>query len=162
MLKKSIESALNKQVNAELYSSYLYLSMSAYFETISFKGFANWMRKQAEEEKEHAMKIYDYINDTGGKVILTKIDGPRTEWKSALEVFEEVYAHEQKVTALIHDLMDLAIREKDYATQQLLTWFVAEQVEEEANASEILDQIRLIGDAGGHLISLSRELGTRE
>lgn len=162
MLKKSIESALNKQLNAELYSSYLYLSMSAYFETIPLKGFAKWLRLQAAEEQEHGMKFYDYIIEAGGTVTLAQIAAPKSAWKSAREVFEEVYAHEQKVTGLIHNLMDLAIEEKDYATQQFLSWFVTEQVEEEANASDICAQIRMTEGAPGQLFAVNRELGMRE
>jgi len=162
MLKKSVESALNKQLNAELYSSYLYLSMSAYFETIPLKGFAKWLRVQSGEEQEHAMKFYDYIIEAGGTVALAKIDSPKSAWKSTEEVFEEVYAHEQKVTGLINSLMDLAIAEKDYATQQFLSWFVTEQLEEEANASDILAEIRMTAGAPGQLFSLNRELGMRE
>ena len=162
MLKKPVETALNKQLNAELYSAYLYLSMSAYFETVPLKGFAKWLRIQAGEEQGHALKFYDYIIEAGGTVTLTKIDAPKGAWKSAEKVFEEVYAHEQKVTGLINDLMGLAIAEKDYATQQFLSWFVTEQVEEEANASDILAQIRMTADVPGQLFAINRELGTRE
>ena len=162
MLKKSVEDALNKQLNAELYSSYLYLSMAAYFESIPMKGFGKWMRIQAEEEKAHGMKFYDYIIEAQGTVKLTKIDAPKTAWKSPLEAFEEVYAHEQKVTGLINNLMDLTVKEKDYATQNMLQWFVKEQVEEEANASEIVAKIKMIGERIGHLLCLDHELGKRE
>lgn len=162
MLKKSIEDALNKQLNAELYSSYLYLSMSAYCETVPLKGFAKWLRMQAEEEKAHGMKFFDYIIEAGGTVKLAKIDAPKTEWKSVGDVFNQVYEHEKKVTALINGLMDLAIKEKDYATQNFLGWFVKEQVEEEANASEIQAQIKMMGDIVGHLFWLDHELGKRK
>jgi ferritin len=162
MLKKAVADALNKQVNAELYSAYLYLSMSAYCETIPLKGFAKWLRVQAQEEQTHALKFYDYIVEAGGTVKLTAVDGPKTTWKSAREIFEEVYAHEQKVTGMINGLMDLAIKEKDYATQTMLAWFVKEQVEEEANASEILAQIKMIGDVLGHLFYLDHQLSKRE
>ncbi|OPX71971.1 MAG: ferritin [Methanoregulaceae archaeon PtaB.Bin108] len=162
MLKKSIEDALNKQLNAELYSSYLYLSMSAYCETVPLKGFAKWLRMQAEEEKAHGMKFFDYLIEAGGTVKLVKIDAPKTEWKSVGDVFNQVYEHEKKVTALINGLMDLAIKEKDYATQNYLGWFVKEQVEEEANASEIQAQIKMMGDIVGHLFWLDHELGKRK
>jgi ferritin len=162
MLKKSVEDALNKQVNAEFYSSYLYLAMSAYFESITMKGFAQWLRLQSREEMAHGMKIYDYIIEAGGSPKLTAIEAPKTPWKSPQAVFEQVYAHEQKVTGLINDLMDLAIKEKDHATKNFLGWFVKEQVEEEANASEILAKIKMIGDVPGHLFWLDHELGKRE
>jgi ferritin len=162
MLKKSVADALNKQVNAELYSAYLYLSMSAYCETIPLKGFAKWLRVQAQEEQTHAMKFYDYIIEAGGTIKLTAVDAPKTTWKSPQEVFEEVYAHEQKVTGMINGLMDLAIKEKDYATQTMLAWFVKEQVEEEANASEILAQIKMLGSVVGHLFYLDHQLSKRE
>jgi ferritin len=162
MLKKSVEDALNKQVNAEMYSSYLYLAMSAYMESISMKGFAKWLRIQAKEELAHAMKFYDYIIEAGGRVRLTAIEAPKTPWKSAGAVFDQVFAHEQKVTGLINGIMDIAVKEKDYATQNFLGWFVKEQVEEEANASEIVAKISMIGDVPGHLFCLDHELGKRE
>ncbi len=162
MLKKSVEDALNKQVNAELFSSYLYLAMSSYFESIPMKGFAKWLRLQAKEEMAHGMKIYDYIIEAGGKPKLTAIDAPKTPWKSTQDVFEQVYEHEMKVTGLINTLMDLTIKEKDHATTNFLGWFVKEQVEEEANASEILAQIKIVGDIPGHLFWLDHQLGKRE
>ncbi|HMZ30991.1 MAG: ferritin [Methanomicrobiales archaeon] len=162
MLKKSVEDALNKQVNAEFYSSYLYLAMSAYFESYPMKGFANWLRLQAKEEMAHGMKIYEYIIEAGGTPKLTAIDAPKTPWKSAQEVFEEVYAHEQKVTGLIYALVELSQKEKDYATKNFLGWFVKEQVEEEANASDILAQIKIVGNIPGHLFWLDHQLGKRE
>ncbi|MCQ8893644.1 MAG: ferritin [Methanolinea sp.] len=161
MLKKNIEEALNKQLNAELYSAYLYLAMAAYCETIPMKGFAKWLRVQSEEEKAHGMKFFDYIIEAGGTVKLARIEAPKTEWKSVGDVFEQVYEHEKKVTGLINGIMDLAVKEKDYATQNFLGWFVKEQVEEEANASEILAQIRMIKDVVGHMFWLDHELGKR-
>jgi len=162
MLKKSIEEALNKQLNAELYSAYLYLAMSAYCETIPMKGFAKWLKIQSEEEKAHGMKFFDYIIEAGGTVKLARIDAPKAEWKSVGEVFEQVYEHEKKVTGMINGIMDLAVKEKDYATQNFLAWFVKEQVEEEANASEIFAQIRMLKDVVGHMFWLDHELGKRE
>ncbi|MBN1324430.1 MAG: ferritin [Methanotrichaceae archaeon] len=163
MIDAKMLEALNRQVNAELYSSYLYLSMSAYFESIGLKGFANWMRVQAQEEMMHAIKFYDYIVSRGGKVRLMQIDAPPTEWVSPLKVFEEVYAHEQKVTGLIHSLVDLAISRKDHATNNMLQWFVTEQVEEEASAEEIRQKVSLVsGERGiGVLYMLDKELGLR-
>jgi ferritin len=162
MISKSMEDALNKQVNREFYSAYLYLAMSAYFTTINLKGFAKWMRIQSKEERVHAEKIYDYILSRGGKVELGVIEPPKAKWTSAGKVFEESYGHEQKVTAMIHALVELATKEKDHATFEMLQWFVKEQVEEEANASDILAQIKNVGDVPGHLFYLDHHLGKRE
>ena len=162
MISKTMESALNRQVNRELYSAYLYLSMSAYFETASMKGFAKWLRLQAKEEQGHAMKIYDYVIARGGVVSLEAIEAPKAKWASAGKVFEEVYAHEQKVTGMINNLVDIANKEKDHATFEMLQWFVKEQVEEEENASEIVNQITILGDVVGHLFWLDHQLGKQE
>lgn len=162
MISKTMEQALNKQINRELYSAYLYLSMSAYFETVNMKGFAKWMRVQAKEEQSHAMKIYDYLLARGGRPNLLDIEAPKAKWASAGKVFEEVYAHEQKVTGMIHGLVDLAIKEKDHASFEMLQWFVKEQVEEEENASSILARVMCVGDIAGHLFCLDHELGKRE
>lgn len=162
MISKTMEQALNKQVNRELYSAYLYLAMSSYFETVNMKGFAKWMRVQAKEEQVHALKIYDYIIARRGTVSLLDIEAPKAKWSSAGKVFDEVYAHEQKVTAMIHGLVDLAIKEKDHATFEMLQWFVKEQVEEEEHASEIVNQIKIVGDVVGHLFYLDHQLGKRE
>jgi ferritin len=162
MISKTLEAALNKQVNRELYSAYLYLAMSSYFETVNLKGCAKWMRLQAKEEQMHALKIYDYIIARGGKVTLDAIEAPKAKWASAGNVFEEVYAHEQKVTGMINALVDLAIKEKDQATFETLQWFVKEQVEEEGNASDILNKIRIVGDVPEQLIYLDQQLGKRE
>lgn len=161
MIKAKIQDALNKQLNAELYSSYLYLSMAAYFESVSLKGFANWMRVQAREELAHAMKFYDYINERGGRVNLTSISAPSAQWDSPLAAFEQVYEHEQKVTGLINDLATLAIAEADHATNNFLQWFVAEQVEEESSADEIVQRLRLLGEDRSGLFMLDQELGQR-
>ncbi|MBN2445486.1 MAG: ferritin [Phycisphaerae bacterium] len=161
MLNSKIEQALNKQINAELFSSYLYLSMSAWLENKGLKGMAHWMRMQADEEHVHALKFMDYVHERGGKVVLAAIDGPKTEWKSPLEVFAGAYEHECKVTGLINGLVDLALAEKDHATNAMLQWFVTEQVEEEAAAQEIVDRLKLAGDAGGMLFMIDRELGQR-
>ncbi len=162
MISKTMEQALNTQVNREFYSAYLYLAMSAYFETTNMKGFAKWMRVQAGEEKSHALKIYDFIIARGGKPNLIEIEAPKAKWSSAGKVFEEVYAHEQKVTAMIHGLVDLAIREKDHASFEMLQWFVKEQVEEEEQSGAILAQVNCVGDVPGHLFCLDHELGKRE
>ena len=161
MIKEKIREALNQQLNAELFSSYLYLSMAAYFESINLKGFANWMRVQTQEELVHAMKFYDFIIERGGKVILSSIESPPTEWASPLAVFEHAYQHEQKVTGLINTLVDLAIAEQDHATNNFLQWFVAEQVEEEASADEVVQKIKLMGDASGGLFMIDSELAQR-
>lgn len=161
MLNKKTEAAFNEQMNAEMYSAYLYLSMGAYFASTGMAGFAGWMRVQAQEEMVHAMKFYDHVNERGGRVTLKAIDGPQTEWDSAVAAFEHVYEHEQKVTALINDLVNLAIDEKDHASRSFLQWFVDEQVEEEDSASSVLDRLKLIGDSGNGLFMMDRELGQR-
>jgi ferritin len=161
MLNEKIQAALNKQLNAELYSSYLYLSMSSYFQSINLPGFANWMRVQAQEELVHAMKFYDFINERGGRVMLQPVEGPPTEWSSPLDAFENAYKHEQKVTGLINDLVNLAVKEGDHATNIFLQWFVTEQVEEEASADEVVQKLKLMGDDGGGLFMLDREMGGR-
>ncbi len=161
-LKDKIVSALNKQINEELFSSYLYLSMSAWFESQNLKGFAGWMRAQSREEREHAMRIFDFVHEAGGTVQLAALAAPRTKWSGAVEVFEETCAHEAKITALINGLVDLAASEKDHATANMLQWFVAEQVEEEANASDILAKLKMIGSSMGSLLYLDKALGKRD
>jgi ferritin len=161
MIKEKVQGALNYQLNRELYSSYLYLSMSAYFESTNLKGFANWMRVQAEEELMHAMKFYDYLVQGDGRITLSSIEDPPSEWDSPLKTLEHVYAHEQKVTGLINDLVNLAIAEQDHATNSFLQWFVAEQVEEEASASGVVEKLKLVGDDAGGLFMLDNELAQR-
>jgi len=161
MLSKRLEEELNKQVNAELYSSYLYLSMSAYLASINLNGFSNWMKIQFEEEQAHAMKLFQYILDRGGRVNLLAIDNPPGEWNGIIDVFDNTYAHEQEVTRLINDLVNVSMEEKDHATVALLQWFVSEQVEEEANVSDILDQLKLIEGKGAGLFLLDREMKQR-
>ena len=161
MISKKIEKALNEQVNAELYSAYLYLSMEAYFKSLNLNGFANWMRVQTQEEVSHAMKIYGFIDERGGRITLKAIDGPQTKWDSPLDVFNAVYEHEQKVTSLINNLVDLAIEEKDHATNTFLQWFVNEQVEEEASADQVVQQLKMMEKAPGGTFMLDRELGQR-
>ena len=161
MLSKKMEEALNIQINKELYSAYLYLSMAAYCESINLGGFANWMKIQTREEVSHAQKIFDYVAERGGKVTLQPIDGPETEWESPLALFEHVFKHEQLVTGLINDLVKLARQENDYATESFLRWFVDEQVEEEASASGVVERMKLAGDRGGGLFMLDREMASR-
>ncbi len=161
MLEAEMEQALNDQVNAELYSSYLYLSMASYLAEENLGGFANWMRIQAQEEVVHAMKIYDYILERGGRAVMQAIEQPEIEWDSALDVAETTYEHEQKVTASINDLVDLAEELSDHATKQFLQWFVEEQVEEEDSADELVQQLKMVeGDARG-LLMLDKELAQR-
>jgi len=161
MLSEKITKALNDQINAELFSSYLYLSMTAYFESVSLSGCANWMRMQAQEELEHSVKIFNYINERGGRCTMEAIEKPQTKWDSPLHVFKDVVKHEQKVTGLINDLVDCALDERDHATRNFLEWFVAEQVEEEANVGAACDRMRMVeGDSGG-LFALDLELGKR-
>ncbi len=162
VIKDKVAKAINKQINAELYSSYLYLAMSAWFQSVNFTGFAKWMAVQAKEEYAHAMKFYDYLLERGGKVTLAEIAAPKGSWKSPLNAFEEVYAHELKVTALIGDLVKLAKDDDDYATESMLKWFVDEQVEEESNALLIVEQLRVIKESTGGLYMLDHRIGTRE
>ncbi|MBN2689761.1 MAG: ferritin [Gammaproteobacteria bacterium] len=160
MLNKKIQDALNKQINYELYSAYLYLSMSAYFEDLNLAGFANWMRDHFQEETMHAMKIFDYINQRGGHVELSEIAKPDHTWKSAQDVFTNTLKHEQFITSLINGLVNLAREEKDHATESFLQWYVNEQVEEEATVNDILQQLKLIKDNTGALLMLDKELKT--
>jgi ferritin len=161
MISPKIEKALNDQINAELYSAYLYLSMAAYFESAGLPGSANWMRVQTQEERTHAMKFFDYVNERGGRVILKSIAEPPSQWKSPLAVFEAAYKHEQLVTGRINALVDLAIKGKDHATNAFLQWFVSEQVEEEKNADEIVRKLRQIANAPGAMFMLDSEMGKR-
>jgi ferritin len=161
MLSPRIQDAFNSQINAELFSSYLYLSMSAYCDSQNLAGMANWMRIQAQEEHTHAMKFFDFVNERDGRVLLTQIEAPKTEWTSPLDVFEETLAHEQKVTGLINGLVDLSLEEKDHASNTFLQWFVTEQVEEESTAKTIVDKLKLIGDNPVALYMLDGELGQR-
>jgi ferritin len=161
MISKKMEDALNGQVNAELYSAYLYLSMESYFKSKNMNGFANWMRVQTQEEMSHVMKIYEFIDERGGRIVLKAIEGPPTQWDSPLATFEAIYKHEQKVTGLINDLVDLAIAEKDHATNSFLQWFVNEQVEEESSADQVVQQLKMMQNAPGGIFMFDRELGQR-
>jgi len=161
MLSKKMEKAINGQINAELYSSYMYLGMSAWFTGKGMAGFANWMRQQAQEEMFHAIKMYDFVGGRGGKVVLEAIEKPPGDWKTSIEVFQATLAHEQKVTGLINNLVNQAMDERDHASNIFLQWFVTEQVEEEANATAILDKLKLIGKETGGLFALDQELALR-
>ena len=161
MLSKTMQDAMNEQIKNELYSAYIYLSMSAYFENTNLPGFARWMRVQSQEEMEHAMKFYHFIYERGGQVVLHAIDQPPAEFQSPLDVFERTLEHEQKVTAMIHRLYTLAVQEEDYASQVFLQWFVTEQVEEEDSATQIVETLKMIGDKRHALLMLDRELGRR-
>jgi ferritin len=161
MLSKALEDAINEQINKELYSAYLYLSMSAYCEAAGLPGCAHWMRMQYQEEVIHGLMFFDYVNDRGGRVALKAIDQPPADWESALGVFRHVLEHEQMVTGLINELYALAVKENDYASQMELQWFVTEQVEEEKNAGDIVGQLEMIGDQATALLLLDKELGMR-
>lgn len=162
MLSKKMEKALNAQINAELYSAYLYQAMAANFAAQNWMGLAKWMTIQAKEEQGHAMKIYDYVLERGGRVVLEAIAKPPSEWATPLDAFKAAYAHEQKVTGMINDLVNQAIAEKDHATVAFLQWFVNEQVEEEANASLAVNQLTMIGDSKGSLFMFDHQMGKRE
>ena len=160
-MNKKVEDALNQQIKHELDSAYVYLSMSAFCESRSLTGFAHWMRSQYEEETVHAMRLYDFVHARGGRVALKGLDQPPTEFGSPLKLFQEVLDHEKRVTGLIHDLYELALSEKDYATQVELQWFITEQVEEEASVGDIIDQLKLVGDSGPALHRMDRHLAKR-
>jgi ferritin len=157
-----MEAALNEQIKEELSSAYTYLGMAAYCESINFGGMAHWLELQAKEELEHAMKIYGHVNDRGGKVALKAIPEPKPEYASPLAVFEEVLAHEKRITASIHKLYALAVEEKDYAVIPMLQWFIEEQVEEEKNADAVLRRLQMAGDKASALLFVDHELGHRE
>jgi ferritin len=161
MISQKMQDAINQQVNAEIYSAYLYLSMSAYAEDQNLPGFAHWLRRQHQEEMEHAFKLMQHLYDRGGRVLLKAIEAPTTEWKSITAVFENVLEHEQHVTALIHKLYDAAVAEKDTAAQIFLQWFVTEQVEEEASASSLVENLRRVGEKSGGFLWLDKDAGRR-
>lgn len=161
MLSNRMQEALNGQINAELYSAYLYLSMAAYYESLDLRGFANWMRVQAQEELVHVMKFYDFINERDGRVLLRPVEGPPSEWDSPMAPFEDAHRHEQKISGLINELVDLAIEDRDHATNNFLQWFVGEQVEEEASVNEVVQKLKLGGDSGYGLLMIDSELAQR-
>jgi ferritin len=161
MISDAMEKALNDQINAEYHSSYIYLAMAAYFEGINMRGFANWMTVQAREEMVHVMKFYRYVFERGSRVVLKAIPAPPKEWKSILDAFKAAYAHEQMISGRINKLMELAVKEKDFATQALLQWFVTEQVEEESSAFEWVTKLEMVGDSKHGLYMMDREAGAR-
>lgn len=161
MLSEKMQNALNAQINAELWSAYLYLSMSMDASAKGLKGVANWFAIQFKEEQDHAQILINYVNARGGRVLLAAIDAVQTEWSSALAMYENTLEHEQKVTSLINDLYNLAIEEKDHATRSMLTWFVDEQVEEEENARDLIDQLRMVADDKLGLYMVDKELAAR-
>ncbi len=161
MITEKVEKALNDQVNAEIYSAYLYLSMSSYFDSINLPGFAQWMKAQAQEEMVHAMKLYNYVIERGGRMILEAIAAPPSQWENPLIAFEATLEHERKVTSLINNLVEIALAEKDHATNIFLQWFVSEQVEEEASVDAVLQKLKMIGSQGQGLFMMDRELGSR-
>lgn len=161
MLSEKIQGAINDQIKAEFDSFYLYLAMAAYCEAGNFKGFASWFKKQAEEEKEHAYKFYNYVVDRGGRVILKGLEMPPANFKTMQEVFQQTLDHERIVTGRINNIYQLAVEEKDFATQEHLNWFVKEQVEEEASATEMLEQIKMTDNRPGNLMYLDRHAGKR-
>lgn len=161
MIKDEMIKAINEQINKEMYSEYLYISMAAYFHSKSLDGFANFFMIQAQEERFHAMKFYNYINEQGGRVLLEQIDKPKTEWDSPLSVFKDALDHEKKVTASINNLMDIAIKLNDHATKGMLQWFVDEQVEEEASMDKYVNMLTMIGNEANGLFMLDSKLAAR-
>jgi ferritin len=161
MIKQSVQDAINEQIKEEFYSAFVYLSMSAYFESVSLAGLAHWMRVQYQEEEVHALRLFDYLNERGGTVELREIPQPPTGFNSPLQVMEQALNHERHVTTLIESLYEKAAKENDYATQAALQWFITEQVEEENNAGTIVEQLRMIGDNRAALLMLDMELGKR-
>jgi ferritin len=161
MIKEQMEKAINDQMNAELYSSYLYFSMAAYFDSVNLKGFSSWMRVQAMEEQAHTKKFYDYLTSRGGRVVLSEIAAPPSAWTTPLAAFEHALEHEQMVTGRINDLVDLSIELKDHATNSFLKWYVDEQVEEEESADEVIQSLKLNENNPGGLFIIDKELAAR-
>ncbi len=161
MLSKKLQDALNEHIKNEFYSAYVYLSMSAHLAALHLPGFARWMRLQSQEEMAHAMKLFDFVLERGGRVVLKAIEQPPGQLQSALDVFQQALKYEQKVTDMIHRLYELAVKENDYATQVMLQWFITEQVEEEGAAGEIVEQLKMIGKEPTALFMLDRQLGGR-
>ncbi|MFA5780172.1 MAG: ferritin [Elusimicrobiota bacterium] len=162
MIQEKMLKGLNKQINAELYSAYLYLAMSAHFETVNFRGFAHWLKIQAQEELGHAMRFYGYIVEIGEKVVLEKVETPPVKWTSPLAAFTDAYKHEVKITGMINELVNMSTSLKDHATNNMLQWFVSEQVEEESQTNEIVQKLKFIGDAKGGLLMLDHQLAKRK
>jgi ferritin len=160
-IKSEVRDALNEQIKHEFYSSYLYLSMASSFEVTELPGFARWMRKQSEEEREHAMKFFDFLLDRGEHVQLQALDQPPHAFRSPLDTFEQALEHEKEITSRIHKLYELSLQKNDYPAQVFLHWFVTEQVEEEKAATEVVERLRIAGDDGAALLLLDKELGER-
>jgi len=161
MIKKEVLDALNEQINAESYSAYMYLSMAAYFENMGLSGFATWMKVQYQEEAAHALKFFNYVTDRGGKVVLKAIDQVPVDFDGVVDIYEKTLAHENHVTDLINNLMNVAVTASDHASQSFLKWFVDEQVEEESNVEKILATLKLINGQGNGIFMMDRELGQR-
>ncbi len=161
MKSEKLVQAMNDQIQAELYSAYLYLAMSLYCESENYKGFAHWLKKQYEEETSHAMKFMGHLSERGADVVLQKIEAPAVKFGTPVALFEEVLKHEQYVTSRIHNLYELAKQEKDYVAEIMLQWFIEEQVEEEASATEILAMLKMAGDNKGAIFFINGELGKR-
>jgi ferritin len=161
MIPKTVLEALRQQIQKEFASAYYYLSMSAHFVSVNLPGFAHWMRKQYGEEMDHGLKIYDFIHERGDRVVLEAIDKPPADFKNPLDVMTKVLEHERKVTASINAVYELAVKEKDYPTQIMLEWFIKEQVEEERSAEDVVNMLKMMGDAPAGLIMLDRQLAAR-
>lgn len=161
MMTQKLQEAINKQINEELFSAYLYLSMAAWLDGKNFKGVSHWMNIQAQEELGHAMKFVNFMQERGAKVVYAQIASPQTDWETLVNVFEDTCKHEAMITSYINDLVDLALKERDHAAYNLLQWFVDEQVEEEASAQEILEKMKLVGDNGAALFMIDSELSQR-
>ncbi len=161
MMSEKLKNAINEQINAEIYSAYLYFSMASWFEAENYLGMASWMKLQAQEEMVHAMKLYDFVNDRRHKVDLLPVEGPKTSWSSPLEAFKDAFEHEKYVTSRFNHLMGLAREEKDYACEAFFQWFITEQIEEEAAADAIVAKLELMKDAKNALYLLDKELGGR-
>jgi len=162
MIKERIQDAINEQISREFFSAYLYLAMGMYFESKYLRGIAKWFFVQYKEELKHAEKFISYLNEKGGRVFLKAVPEPKKEWNGALDAFEEAYNHERFITESIEKIMKIAVEEDDFATQNLLNWFIDEQVEEEAQTYEIVQKIKLIGEQGQALYMLDKELGQRQ
>jgi ferritin len=162
MIGKKIQDALNAQINLEQYSAQLYLAMSAHCEGKSFRGFAHWLRVQAQEETKHAMKLVEFVLDRGGRLALAAIAAPPVDFGSVTQTFEKILEHEQSITAKINALFELSRGEKDYASEIALQWYVTEQVEEEASAGQIVDQLKAVGEQGGGIWYLDSKMGKRQ
>ena len=160
MISKNLQAAINTQIRNEYYSSYLYLSMSAYCESINYSGFSAWLRRQSEEELTHALRLYDYLLDRDGRVVLDSIEQPPSEFGSLLEIFQQVLDHEKEVTSMINSLYELALSENDHATSVELQWFINEQVEEEKTASDIVENLKLAGKNSAALLMIDEKLGS--